>query len=170
MQRLQLKSLLLWPNLRCSFCANFHSQSVKLNSSSSSQYTPWFGLKSWRQSPLNENRFWGPNGPEPLVQSSSSSSSNGFLFDSRIESASSLSELGALVLSTSDPLTKSRLSHFAFSKWSQEGLPIGVSEPPSRPARPPEPKLVRVLYSGGCLIPFFKENFYFEFVVLIYDY
>ncbi|XP_023530441.1 uncharacterized protein LOC111793010 [Cucurbita pepo subsp. pepo] len=142
MQRLQLKALLIWPTFRCSFRANIHSQSVKLNSSlslsSSLEYTPWSGLKAWRQSPINENRFWGSNGPEALVESSS----NGFLFDSRIESASSLAELGALVLSTSDPLIKSRLSHLAYSRWSLEDLPIGVFEAPRRPARPPQPKLV----------------------------
>lgn len=151
MHRLQLKAIHLWPTFRSSFCTNLHSQSVRLKSFSSSpsslQYTPWSGLKAWRQSPLNENRFWGSNGPEPLVESSSS----GFLFDSRIESASSLAELGALVLSTSDPLAKSRLSHLAYSRWSQEDLPIGVFEAPHRPARPPEPKLVRFLNSGGCL-------------------
>lgn len=146
MQRLQLKALLLWPTLRSSSCPHLHSQTLNLNSSSSLQYTPWSGLKAWRQFPINENRFWGPNGPEPPVESSST----GFLFDSRIESASSLAELGALVLSTSDPLTKSRLSHLAFSRWSQVGLPIGVFEAPSRPARPPVPKLVSFLISGGC--------------------
>lgn len=146
-QRLQLKALHLWPTLRSSSCLHFHSQTLNVNSSSSSpQYTPWSGLKAWKQSPLNENRFWGPNGPEPLVESSST----GVFFDSRIESASSLAELGALVLSTSDPLTKSRLSHLAYSRWSQEGLPIGVFEAPSHPARPPLPKLVRFLFSGGC--------------------
>ncbi|KAA0057373.1 DUF455 domain-containing protein [Cucumis melo var. makuwa] len=138
-QRLQLKALHLWPTLRSSSCLHFHSQTLNVNSSSSSpQYTPWSGLKAWKQSPLNENRFWGPNGPEPLVESSST----GVFFDSRIESASSLAELGALVLSTSDPLTKSRLSHLAYSRWSQESLPIGVFEAPSHPARPPLPKLV----------------------------
>lgn len=164
MQRLQLKALLIWPTFRCSFRANIHSQSVKLNSSlslsSSLEYTPWSGLKAWRQSPINENRFWGSNGPEALVESSS----NGFLFDSRIESASSLAELGALVLSTSDPLIKSRLSHLAYSRWSLEDLPIGVFEAPRRPARPPQPKLVRSLYFSKffilvkCSSLFLKES------------
>ncbi|GAV60137.1 DUF455 domain-containing protein [Cephalotus follicularis] len=107
----------------------------------SSQNTLWSGLQYWRDSPLNEHRFWGPNGPEPLLQSQpSSTDTNGN--NVRMESASSLAELGALVLSTSDPLTKSKLSHFAFSKWCNHKLPVGVFDPPSRPARPPKPLLV----------------------------
>lgn len=97
-------------------------------------------------------------------------SSTGFLHDGRIESASSLAELGALVLSTSDPLSKSRLSHLAFSRWSQKRLPIGVSEAPPPPSRPPEPKLVRffMLYSGGCIsLPVFIRNFYSVYLNLL---
>jgi hypothetical protein len=30
----------------------------------------------------------------------------------------------------------------AFSKWRNEKLPVGVYDPPSRPARPPKPELV----------------------------
>ncbi|KAI9177389.1 hypothetical protein LWI28_014603 [Acer negundo] len=121
---------------------HFHLAKAKRFSSSSSssssclQYTPWFGLQKWRDTPLNENRFWGPNGPQhsPLTPVITPESS--------IESASSLAELGALVLSTSDPLSKSKLSHLAFSKWRSHNLPIGVSVPPSTPARPPKPELV----------------------------
>ncbi|KAA8526311.1 hypothetical protein F0562_008486 [Nyssa sinensis] len=51
-------------------------------------------------------------------------------------SAPSLAELGTLVLSTGDPLTKSKLSHLAYSRWRQENLPIGASEPPGRPCSP----------------------------------
>lgn len=50
--------------------------------------------------------------------------------------------MGGLVLSTADPLTKAKLSHFAYAKWRREGLPIGVSDAPSRPARPSKPQLV----------------------------
>lgn len=100
--------------------------------SSSLQYSPWSGLQAWRDSPLNQDRIWGPNGPQPSSP-----------VPIPIDSASSLAELGALVLSTSDPLTKSRLSHFAYSRWRHENLPLGlVSGPPSRPARPLKPELV----------------------------
>ncbi|KAL5864755.1 hypothetical protein ACOSQ3_002269 [Xanthoceras sorbifolium] len=98
-------------------------------------------LRLWRVVPLNENRFWGTNGPEsPSQHSPLAPVITGA--DSSIESASSLAELGALVLSTSDPLSKSKLSHLAFSKWRSLNLPIGVSVPPSQPARPPKPELV----------------------------
>lgn len=56
--------------------------------------------------------------------------------------ASSLAEMGSLVLSTSDPLTKSKLSHLAYSRWRTEHLPIGDSQAPDRPARPAKPQLV----------------------------
>lgn len=50
--------------------------------------------------------------------------------------------MGAMVLSTPDPLTKSLLSHLAYTKWRTDNLPIGVSQPPVTPARPPKPQLV----------------------------
>ncbi|KAK6142639.1 hypothetical protein DH2020_022987 [Rehmannia glutinosa] len=50
--------------------------------------------------------------------------------------------MGGVVLSTADPLTKAMLSHLAYSKWRQEGLPVGVSDAPSTPARPVKPQLV----------------------------
>ncbi|PIA32963.1 hypothetical protein AQUCO_04200005v1 [Aquilegia coerulea] len=59
-----------------------------------------------------------------------------------MDSCSSLSEYGALVLSTSDPLAKSKLSHLAYSKWRHGELSIGVSTPPNQPARPSKPQLV----------------------------
>lgn len=37
---------------------------------------------------------------------------------------------------------KSKLSHLAYSKWRSENLPVGVAEPPTRPARPAKPQLV----------------------------
>ncbi|GMP54844.1 hypothetical protein CsSME_00019876 [Camellia sinensis var. sinensis] len=49
--------------------------------------------------------------------------------------SSSLAEMGALVLNTADPLTKSKLSHMAYSLWRQQNLPIGVSQPPHRFAK-----------------------------------
>ncbi|KAJ8752114.1 hypothetical protein K2173_001789 [Erythroxylum novogranatense] len=105
-------------------------------SSSSPQMSPWSGLQAWRDSPLNENRFWGPNGPEALPLSIDDDCAM------MVRSTSSLAELGTLVLSTSDPLTKSKLSHLAFSKWCTEKLPIGSCVPPSTPARPDIPVLV----------------------------
>lgn len=108
------------------------------------QYPPWEGLQAWRESPLNEDRIWGPNGPAPLVRQPPTSAVDSC--DGPIGSATSLAELGALVLSTSDPLTKSRLSHLAYSRWCRENLPLGVvSDPPSRPVRPPKPELVSFL-------------------------
>ncbi|XP_065876344.1 uncharacterized protein [Euphorbia lathyris] len=114
---------------RCFLTTNLFS------SSSSLEISPWSGLQAWRDSPLNESRFWGRNGPE---LSPSSFDAN----DYGLSSASSLAELGSLVLSAGDPLTKSKLSHLAFSKWRNEKLPIGSCVPPSRPARPIKPQLV----------------------------
>ncbi|KAF5731363.1 hypothetical protein HS088_TW18G00040 [Tripterygium wilfordii] len=128
----RLKAMLSPPLMRLT---PFNLKSIKPFSSPSQQYSPWSGLQSWRDSQLNKNRFWGPDGPEPQP------SSTGFE-DFHMGSASSLAELGALVLSTSDPLAKSKLSHLAFSRWRNERLPIGVCQPPSRPARPSKPQLV----------------------------
>lgn len=133
--------MLLAPKLRfSSFQPHFHYTKLRLtySSSSSLQFSPCSGLQRWRESPLNEDRFWGPNnGPRPLLHSDTSNT------PTPLEaSGSSLAELGALVLSTSDPLTKSKLSHLAFSRWRNENLPIGVCHPPSRPARPHKPQLV----------------------------
>ncbi|KAF6177138.1 hypothetical protein GIB67_025475 [Kingdonia uniflora] len=93
-------------------------------------------LQGWREASLNENRTWGSNAPQPLPSSSIAPQDDPTAF------ASSLSELGALVLSTSDPLTKAKLSHLAYSRWRRENLPLGVFKPPDRPARPPKPQLV----------------------------
>ncbi|CAL5391407.1 unnamed protein product [Camellia sinensis] len=57
--------------------------------------------------------------------------------------SSSLAEMGALVLNTADPLTKSKLSHMAYSLWRQQNLPIGVSQPPHRPVGSPKPHLLQ---------------------------
>lgn len=133
------------PFLQCSLRSSlppFPFKPKSFSSSSSAQYSPWSGLQSWRESPLNEDRFWGPNGPEPLHVQSQPWEIDAYN-SSAVSSASSLAELGALVLSTTCPLAKSRLSHLAFSKWRLENLPLGVCEPPSHPARPPKPELVR---------------------------
>ncbi|PON35368.1 Ferritin-like superfamily [Parasponia andersonii] len=142
----------LFPSLRRSLrsprpCFRFKTKSKccfsssSSSSSSSSQYTAWSGLQTWREGPVNEDRSWGPNGPEPLLLQSQLSAADAY--DCQMaSSASSLAELGALVLSISDPLTKSRLSHLAYSRWRLENLPLGVAEPPSRPARPTKPELV----------------------------
>lgn len=83
---------------------------------------------------MNEDRVWGSKGPEPPLKLQQVDIATGL--------GSSLAELGALVLSTSDPIAKSQLSHFAYSKFRTHNLPIGVSDPPTRPARPAKPKLV----------------------------
>lgn len=106
--------------------------------SSSSTVSPWPGLRSWRDTLLNHNRKWGPHGPEPELQSK--------LHDSPFGQASSLAELGSIVLSTPDPLAKSHLSHLAFSLYRSHNLPIGLSQPPSSPARPQNPQLVCSLF------------------------
>uniref|UniRef100_A0A7N0V472 Uncharacterized protein n=1 Tax=Kalanchoe fedtschenkoi TaxID=63787 RepID=A0A7N0V472_KALFE len=98
--------------------------------SASIQYTPWSGLQSWRANPLNEERKWGPSGPQfhPPLQLPLQ--------------GSSLAELGAIVLSTSDPLEKSRLSHLAYTQWRLHKLPVGTADAPHTPARPLKPLLV----------------------------
>ncbi|XP_057527087.1 uncharacterized protein LOC130806151 isoform X1 [Amaranthus tricolor] len=106
----------------------------RLYSSNPPLHCQWSGLQQWRESSVNQNRTWGIRGPEPPLKHEQVEIPNG--------SCSSLAELGALVLSTSDPLAKSQISHFAYSKWRLEKLPIGVFDPPSRPARPSKPQLV----------------------------
>lgn len=108
------------------------------SSSSTTQHKLWSGLDDWRNSPVNDLRLWGPTGP---LLPSSDSISDGFY--GLVSAASSLADLGALVLSTSDPLSKSHISHLAFSRWRSENLPVGsISHLPSSPARPPKPLLV----------------------------
>ncbi|XP_042480373.1 uncharacterized protein HI_0077 isoform X2 [Macadamia integrifolia] len=148
---MQFKTMLC-ASLRCALCSPlFPTRRVGVNafstSSSSSfvpQYQPWSGLQCWRESSLNESRVWGSKGPEqpqpppPPPPPLSSIEAE----EDPTAAASSLAELGTLVLSTGDPLTKSRLSHLAYSRWRSEGLPLGVSKPPDQPARPPRPQLV----------------------------
>lgn len=138
MPRIKL-NVMLSTMIRGAWCSEIpppHSLKPKLSFSSSClKYPQWSGLLTWRESSLNEDRLWGPKGPEPPVHPVKSN-------DDKMASASSLAELGALVLSTPDPITKSNLSHLAYSTWRLKQLPIGVSEPPARPARPPKPQLV----------------------------
>ncbi|KAH0751553.1 hypothetical protein KY285_004701 [Solanum tuberosum] len=128
------------------FSPPFQTISTTKNTiSSSSIHYPelpnqWTGLHNWRHSSLNHHRFWGPNGPDNVPQSSNLIQESA-LFDS-ISSASSLAEMGAAVLSTSDPLLKSKLTHLGYCRWREEGLPVGNFEPPVRPARPSKPQLV----------------------------
>ncbi|KAL5825842.1 hypothetical protein ACOSQ3_021905 [Xanthoceras sorbifolium] len=84
------------------------------------EYKSWFGIQQWSLNPLNENHFWGPNGPESPSQHSQLMPV--ITADNSMESASSLEELGALVLSTSDPLSKSKLFQLAFSICSLDLL------------------------------------------------
>ncbi|XP_027928421.1 uncharacterized protein LOC114185106 [Vigna unguiculata] len=114
---------------RCFSC----SSSSSTSSSCGVKVWPWRGLDEWRESHLNENRRWGEHGPEPQPV---------FCDSTPLGKASSLAELGSIVLSTSDPLAKSQLSHMAYSMWRRHNLPLGISLPPSRPARPPNPQLV----------------------------
>ncbi|PWZ33317.1 hypothetical protein Zm00014a_000502 [Zea mays] len=94
---------------------------------------PWPGLSAWRRAPPSDLRTWGPNGPcasddvdEPAADAGA---------------ASSLAEMGALVLSTADPLAKARRTHAAFSRWAA-GLPVGQATAPDHPARPDKPLVV----------------------------
>ncbi|ESW21751.1 hypothetical protein PHAVU_005G096600 [Phaseolus vulgaris] len=111
----------------------FSSSSSSSSSSCGVKVWPWRGLDEWRESHLNENRKWGENGPEPQPL---------FRDSTQLGQASSLAELGSIVLSTSDPLAKSQLSHMAYSMWRRHNLPLGISIPPSLPARPANPQLV----------------------------
>lgn len=112
----------------------FSTSSSSCSFSPPSSPRPWSGLDTWRRAPPSELRKWGPSGPIPQD------------FPVRevevIGSASSLAELGAVVLSTADPLAKSQLSHQAFSKWRRLKLPIGRAVAPDHPARPDKPVLV----------------------------
>jgi hypothetical protein len=92
---------------------------------------PWPGLHAWRRAPPSELRTWGPNGPcspDPP--------------ESGAVAGSSLAEMGALVLSTADPLAKTQLTHAAFSQWASGGLPVGLAQAPDHPARPDKPLAV----------------------------
>lgn len=98
----------------------------------SSQPRPWPGLRSWRDAPPNESRSWGSHGPSPSPP-----------HDPIAMPAASLSECAASVLSTVDPLVKSRLSHLAYSRWCRREIPVGSAVSPVCPARPEKPLLVR---------------------------
>ncbi|KAL3715071.1 hypothetical protein ACJRO7_006894 [Eucalyptus globulus] len=144
------------PSLRWSPSSALRPKPLSSSTSSPSsppsriEYTPWPGLRPWRESLLNHNRFWGPNGPQPPPGPALASPDPG---RSAVGSASSLAEMGALVLSTGDPASKSELSHLAYCRWRGENLPVGVSRPPDRPARPARPELeARGLDAGPRLV------------------
>ncbi|GJN38101.1 hypothetical protein PR202_gb27113 [Eleusine coracana subsp. coracana] len=95
---------------------------------------PWPGLHAWRRAPPSDLRTWGPNGP--------CTSDDGEAAPHGVDDAgSSLAEMGAVVLSTADPLSKARLTHAAFSRWAA-GLPVGQATAPDHPARPDKPLVV----------------------------
>ncbi|KAL3848785.1 hypothetical protein ACJIZ3_010667 [Penstemon smallii] len=114
---------------------NLHCRRRFFCTSTSIHHSHWSGLHHWRHSPLNHDRFWGPKGP---IQEPNETEIN----PSSLKSCFSLAEMGSVVLTTADPLTKAKLSHMAYTKWRQEGLPIGASDPPVSPARPSKPQLV----------------------------
>ncbi|CAH9099192.1 unnamed protein product, partial [Cuscuta epithymum] len=142
---------MLFTALRCNISGRLLTSSTfnpvkHLSSSSTSIHYPqlpnqWSGLQSWRHGTLNHDRFWGPNGPtvEPPLPEISEEESFGSY---PVDSGSSLAEIGAVVLSTPDPLKKSMLSHLGYCRWRENALPIGVFEPPAKPARPSIPKVV----------------------------
>ncbi|URE45822.1 hypothetical protein MUK42_25040 [Musa troglodytarum] len=103
--------------------------------SASGQPRPWTGLQSWRVAPANEDRVWGPHGPSPPPTPPLEP-------DLTTMTAASLAECAALVLSTSDPLAKSTLSHLAYTRWCRREILVGTASPPHRPARPDRPLLV----------------------------
>ncbi|KAJ6830076.1 uncharacterized protein M6B38_126005 [Iris pallida] len=95
----------------------------------------WSGLQKWRDSPPNPNRQWGPTAPTPPLPTPPPPLPHP-------NPPSSLAEFGSLILSTPDPLTKSSLSHLAFSLWHTRQIPVGLARPPDNPARPDKPVLV----------------------------
>nr|CAB3475778.1 unnamed protein product [Digitaria exilis] len=97
---------------------------------------PWPGLHAWRQAPPSDLRTWGPNGP----CASNADEAAGAPPEADAD-GSSLAEMGALVLSTADPLAKARLTHAAFCRWAA-GLPVGQATTPDHPARPDKPLVV----------------------------
>ncbi|TKY48920.1 hypothetical protein E2542_SST26343 [Spatholobus suberectus] len=137
MQRVKVEVMLVSLSpLCCCHGSASHFKLRRFSSPSGLKVSPWRGLDAWRGSPLNENRKWGDHGPEPQSQFQLRGS------PFTLGQASSLAELGSIVLSTSDPLAKAQLSHMAYSMWRRHNLPLGISKPPSRPARPPIPQLV----------------------------
>ncbi|XP_047055349.1 uncharacterized protein HI_0077-like [Lolium rigidum] len=97
---------------------------------------PWPGLHAWRRAPPSELRTWGPNGP--CVPDAVTANPP----EAGPAAGSSLAEMGALVLSTADPLAKTQLTHAAFSQWASGGLPVGLARAPDHPARPDKPLVV----------------------------
>ncbi|KAL9261383.1 hypothetical protein AKJ16_DCAP03976 [Drosera capensis] len=98
-------------------------------------YRHWPGLHQWRTNPINPNRHWGPTGPQPPPPSPPAQSPAHF---------GSLAEVGRLVLTTADPMEKSRVSHFGFCRYLRGEIEVGVcgETMPEVPARPERPRLV----------------------------
>ncbi|CAO2181373.1 unnamed protein product [Urochloa humidicola] len=109
----------------------------RLLSTAAASPLPWPGLHAWRRAPPSDLRTWGPNGPS----ASDADEAAGTAPEADASAGSSLAEMGALVLSTADPLTKARLTHAAFSRWAA-GLPVGQATAPDHPARPAKPPVV----------------------------
>jgi len=147
MQLLKLESTMV--SLSASHLKPRCFSSSSSSSSCGVKVWPWRGLDEWRESHLNENRKWGEHGPEPQPLSRDSTP---------LGQASSVAELGSIVLSTSDPLAKSQLSHMAYSMWRRHNLPLGISIAPSRPARPPFPQLVPFSITFFFYLPFFSHT------------
>ena len=120
---------------KCSAGAIAHLSATPSADNLSTIPRPWSGLQNWRENPINDKLIWGPDGPlRPPVSDHST--------DNLTEkSVASLAEYGALVLHTSDPQEKARISHLAFERWICGELPVGESQPPDRPARPTKPSL-----------------------------
>ncbi|KAK3012376.1 hypothetical protein RJ639_012733, partial [Escallonia herrerae] len=120
MHQAKLKTMLS-TTLRSAFCSPLPPHKYKLTNplssspSSSLQHPQWPGLQNWRRNQLNQKRFWGPNGPtETSIESNDDDDDDACAV--ALMGSRSLAEMGALVLSTPDPLTKSKLSHMAFSR------------------------------------------------------
>ncbi|TVU22862.1 hypothetical protein EJB05_32583, partial [Eragrostis curvula] len=104
-----------------------------LAAAASASPLPWPGLHAWRKAPPSDLRTWGPDGP--------CASDGDEAAPHEADAGSSLAEMGALVLSTADPLTKARITHAAFSRWAA-GFPVGQATAPDHPARPDKPLVV----------------------------
>ncbi|GAB2214880.1 hypothetical protein Drorol1_Dr00019245 [Drosera rotundifolia] len=126
-------------NWRTMFLPSFAARTTKpfttIPTTTWAHYRHWPGLNQWRTNPINPNRHWGPSGPQPPPARSPG--------DDAVRSASSLAELGRLVLTTVDPMEKSRVSHFGFCRYLQGEIGVGVcGETPEMPARPETPRMV----------------------------
>lgn len=134
----------------------------------------WPGLKAWRTSGCNERRIWGPGKlgepinaqkfSDDMLTSKNMSTKRkedmwreemastrvvnlecqGLDASSKHAVAGSLAEYGKLVLTTSDPYEKARLTHVGWRAFLSNihSMPVGHVEAPPVPARPVKPELV----------------------------